>query len=299
MKNFLLFIICLWQLNQAGAQTNVYHPFPNDSVVWLSAHAPSWGDDTWVKTELLGDTLINTISYKKLYTSYNYYNPFFFSPLKYNGGIRQDIFNKKVYYIDTNAIESILYDFNLVIGDTIVKNIPSMNDVVFVSGIDSTLVGNNYHKTYVLSSTNQAMQPAKFIEGVGSDAGLRKFYYRGGFEYGSNDLHCFSVNSVRLYPNYGFQCPLTISIGFTDISQQKLEISISPNPTKDEISLTINCNDSFNIEIQNSMGQCIFNKNAIMFSESTIDLSGYDGGIYFVRISDSKGNFVVKKIVKE
>jgi hypothetical protein len=90
----------------------------------------------------------------------------------------------------------------------------------------------------------------------------------------------------------------SLSVGITDIAI-KNQVSVFPNPANQ--SIVISCNNSINtIQIQNVTGQ-------IMKSESTkvnsnnlqINISDLAQGIYFIKATDSKGNMLNGKFVKE
>jgi hypothetical protein len=94
-----------------------YTSFPEDSAVWTVQYGkPNFFGHDNVYYTIIDDTLINNVSYNKLY-SYGYYNrP---NPYKYRGAYRNDIEKKKVYFVKPDSSkEHILYDFDLKIGDT-------------------------------------------------------------------------------------------------------------------------------------------------------------------------------------
>ena len=69
-------------------------------------------------------------------------------------------------------------------------------------------------------------------------------------------------------------------------------ISVYPNPAKDR--LTVKADNISNVVIFNSLGQKVFAKTYDT-EEATIDMSGFDAGIYMVRIS-ADGTEVTRKI---
>lgn len=236
-----------------------------------------------------GDTILAGFACKKLYNvSTGFY---------YWGALRQDIPTKKVYYTPPSLPEELLYDFNLTIGDTVRKT-PGL-DTLLVSAIDSTLVGSNFHKIFIITGTNPANDPADILEGVGYTSDL--FW---DFEYTFENLwklECFSVdNAARMFPYpgtiYPYQCFLTVGIG--ELKNNELQMTVMPNPLIDEMYLSVNCNEGYYIEIINSIGDLILKKNCIQENKPKIDFSDFTNGIYFVRLIDARGNSIVKKVVK-
>src|SRR4051812_48438891 len=105
-KISIILTILVLTLMVGQAQTNVYHPFPDSSAVWIGTNWSGGGtgmlsyDD--YNLYISGDTTIGSFVYHKLYRngatycwpcppSYTYYYQ------QYAGAFRQDIPNKKIY----------------------------------------------------------------------------------------------------------------------------------------------------------------------------------------------------------
>jgi hypothetical protein len=73
--------------------------------------------------------------------------------------------------------------------------------------------------------------------------------------------------------------------------------SVFPNPTSGAFVLVSELKQ-FQIEIYNVMGEKVFSKIQ-QHTTSTIDLSSYPSGIYFLKITAKDGSAAVKKIIKE
>ncbi len=124
MKKIKDIILILSILISYSIQAQQYYPFPENNAFWLV----SWGtpsESSDYHYELTGDTLIGLFNYHKLESAGNTYysfdpnNPQFYNN-GYVGAYRNDTLTKKVYYFPKDSInESLLYDFNMVTGDTI------------------------------------------------------------------------------------------------------------------------------------------------------------------------------------
>jgi len=78
-------------------------------------------------------------------------------------------------------------------------------------------------------------------------------------------------------------------------------ISTYPSPAKDVVFIdgrTL-ANIDFTIELQNMLGQVLYNKNYISSSNEKyqIDMNTFANGVYFVNIKHNNKTFAVKKIV--
>nr|MBA3971126.1 hypothetical protein [Bacteroidota bacterium] len=275
MKKLLLLCVFIGVVCFSKAQTNVYHPFPNDSLVWLQELVLSDGMPYYYINQMSGDTTIGSFLYKKLYTS-NWFTSPFYNPsttsVYYSGAIRQDIPNKKVYRLNTSGPEFLLYDFDLSVGDT--AHYDASGDTIFVAGIDSVLVNGVYHKSFTFTNAWSAMGfvPGDLIEGVGNSVGLDA-WHRYRFE-GANNLWCFSHKSVQQYPA-GSSMTCAMTVGISDIKDGEIFLTVMPNPTSADVILSVGCDDSYSIEVKNTIGESVFSKTNMRLTESTIDLSNY------------------------
>ncbi len=73
-------------------------------------------------------------------------------------------------------------------------------------------------------------------------------------------------------------------------------INIYPNPTTGLIHFSLPDHTSIKtVEVYNLLGKKIYVQNNL----SSISLNDYESGVYIIKITDSKGNTIVKKIIKE
>lgn len=299
MKKLLLISLFAITINFSKAQSWVYHPLPNDSLVWLE-HYQDWeGTYHYYVKEMLGDTTIGSYTYKKLFQSSWWASPVYVPPVYvyYTGAVRQDVPNKRVYEINTFGVETLLYDFNKVVGDTMaILEIP-VTDTLYVQSIDSVLVGTSYHKRFNLISSIGFGAPSPLVEGVGNEAGFGN-WYTYGFEFGNN-LWCFSHQNVQLFPN-GSSMSCHLTVGIAELSGDKIKIEVMPNPTAGQVNLTVGCHDTFSLELQELSGKVLERRENQSNVESSIDLSAYPAGIYLIRlINNTTGDSVSKKVVKK
>ena len=297
----ILFLFTLSIFYKVDAQTNVYHPFPEDSATWVVdyfAMPPACNGSGYCSTSIYwlnGDTTINTLSYNKMYLE-EYYDQgpysYIMNPLHYIGGLRQDVISKKVFFIsDTMNSDTLLYDLDVSIGDTLPETYLAnlyINQPVVVQSIDSVMVGSLYRRrfNFATPSTNEFI-----IEGVGASAGpfiLNNFFENGPY------LRCFSGDSGALGLGYS-NCGFNMGVMNPKATNENLELQILPNPTIGTVKI-ISSQKIHSIVLTNSLGERISLVNQSN-SQFELDLSSFSKGIYFVKVTDEKGNFGVKKIV--
>ncbi|MBK5284340.1 MAG: hypothetical protein JJE25_02970, partial [Bacteroidia bacterium] len=218
MKKILFFFIFIASI-AAKAQTVVYHPFPDSNAVWIAQWGccqPGGGPGCTITCctitnwyEMTGDSILNGRTYHKIESLGTYScNPPFCSPCGLpDWGIRliREDSTKRIWIWDTFSMaDTLLYDFNLSVGDTI--NTLYSNDIGsphIVQSIDSIFIGIDYRKIYYYGSNLGNDSCTQFlIEGIGTGAGLfSPLCGNGCFEQGFQ-LSCFKQDgNILYYPN--------------------------------------------------------------------------------------------------
>jgi len=311
VKKLLLFFCLSFLSGKVFCQN--YKPFPDSNAYWVEGHGwlyyqvpcSYWHD--WSKLFYLGsDTIINSSSYHKLYFRGTYSYHMITQPGCLDGTVhytymseslfacvRQDTGLKKVFLYDfSNNNDTLLYDFNLTVGDTLPQtyiNVAYPN--VVVQAIDSIQLTDGFHKRFVLNTVS-VNGPAAIIEGIGSTYGLLTPLL-GQLE-GYDQLVCFSHDSV-IYPDTSVSCDLTVAIPEQNPEQL---FSLSPNPFQNFINIKNNQQKDLSITIFSPIGEVVHKTTLLKDASVTINLSGLAAGIYLVT-ARSDNNFTARKIIKE
>jgi hypothetical protein len=299
MKNLFVVLATLTAFS-TSAQTRVYHPFPESNASWnfnmtqgMCFMGGFLSED--YSLTFSGDTMIENQTYFKLVTPYvqisitggctqqNFPG--------YQGAIRQDISNKKVFFVPpAQSAEQLLYDFSMEAGDTVKGYLQTFNspfDVVVE--IDSVLVGSNYHKRWLINPCYDIY----LIEGIGSTFGLLKPSPGCATDMNYYSLTCFSQDGQTLYPDFTI-CPLITSVsGPDDFSDQ---INIFPNPSNGSFSVGfVRPDDITEIRITDMIGNIVFRKQ--MNNQNNVSIHSLPGGSYILTVVDRKNRTANRKIV--
>lgn len=283
--------------------SQTYVPMPESDVIWSQNHA---GIYCYNQLNLCsdfqytfgGDTIIGEANYKILNRSgYNYDNnlvPSYF--FEYAGGFRQSIEEKKVFFVERNTgQEVLLYDFNLIPGDTIPITYNNQYYFGTIASVDSVLVGNQYRKRFNIEEMGTGA--TWIIEGIGSNAGLLEPLYQGEDNYG---LKCFNLNESIFYPEYWYFCDLIT--GLNDQKASNYSLQIIPNPISDMavINISGNIGKNASIEISNIWGEMI--KSIPVSGQSSIDINGKEfiPGLYLCVLKSNDDSIlqIAKFVVK-
>ena len=307
-KSILFTVLVLFFVGQVNSQT--YQAFPTVDGYWkvqygnvncVDIHGVSsvCSEYQYIVT---GDTIISNKTYRKISLSGKDRNPvdetWTFWSSGYHGCYRNDIVNKRVYYIPKGSInEILLYDFNLSLNDTLPETFvynQSENTTITVDQIDSVLINNTYLKRYHLDNAGFGGQ--YLIEGMGSTLGLLS-PITPFFEY-HFALLCFKNDYDSLcYQDYNDpDCDLIT--GVQEENSNHSNIEIFPNPATHYLRIENPQSRDVSFEIFNSKGQKVKTIRKKENSDS-IDISELDVGLYFIRISVSGIRIKTLKLIKE
>lgn len=73
------------------------------------------------------------------------------------------------------------------------------------------------------------------------------------------------------------------------------DITIYPNPAYNKIYIVLQDKENCGIEIYNGIGETMF--KGLIKTEKELDISSYQAGIYFIKVSNEYGNRI-EKIIK-
>lgn len=255
----------------------------------------------------LGDTIINSITYKKVYKlnlkggqdcpaaqvpCWNFDYPYQTESKVITAFIREDTLNKKIYNLlnSSTGDEAILFDFSLNMGDTlnnyVYESISASNTNQFPGGIvDSIQVIEVYGQLrnsiftygfYTIIGLPYEL-PIIISEGLGFiDFGIFYKPLSVFVDYCEEELE---------------QCDLILSNKSTILQK---EIKVYPNPSNGIFQIETD-KVLKNIRVFSVLGQI---KIASKFTNK-IDLSPLENGIYLLEITTDNDEIIIKKIKKE
>jgi hypothetical protein len=278
----LVFSILLTILSLQPLLSQTYHPFPDSNAAWCDERY----DNAWPSSNYFyffyktnGKTAINDTVYTIISDNYDQVRCY----------LREE--NKKVFCrITPDDPEFVLYDFDLDIGDTVILHqCYDASYTGYVAGIDSLLIGDQFHKRYFIQCWEWLS--FYFTEGIGSDAGLLYCDLPWVDFYGN--LYCFSLNDTIYKTNgSGEQSPGNCwqYIGVPEIASEQIEVY--PNPVKDYIFVSYD--KKCRLELYDLAGkQC---RNAL---SDFLNVSDLEQGMYYLRVYSLSGIVLNQyKIVK-
>ncbi len=288
MKSNIYFLLIYLMFDSNYLFSQSYVPFPSDNAIWRIEDidyiaTPCYSHRTYY-IHMIGDTVINNIQYKKLYektthltcTYVNYGRSYF-------GAIRQDTLLKKVFYHNfLNGTESVLYDFDLQLSDTLPNGIINQETTPqIIDVIDSIqLLDGSYRKTYHVSPGRWCGSNL-LIEGIGSSWGLLTAMYCGIGVF--TNTSCFFVDStllLEIFPTSNM-CLLPTSNELNPFYE--FDTNIFPNPCNEYVEITSSKN-IIKVNLYSNFKTLLFSFDATKNKKLKIDLSKLSVGVFFCEI---------------
>jgi hypothetical protein len=202
------------------------------------------------------------------------------------GLFRQE--DKKIFIREGNA-DVMLYDFDLEVGDTLPDSPILYEDNIYVTQIDSILVGDFYRKVFTLSidyfGNNQMIEGIGFVDGFLT--GFPDSFY-------PEKLVCFAHNEIVYYHNPDPTGACDMFVGTDDIITASPGLEIWPNPSTGLFTLKFIgiVNQNVQLCLRDISGRLISQETwAIENGTNVKSLNHMDlkKGIYFLSFSGEDG----------
>ena len=301
MKNHMLvFLVFLSTISIGNGQTNVYHSFP-DSVIWRVDYNyyfvfqfPCW-KNYYFQYYSTGDTVINSSVYRKISVNEVQdtnicWGPSYLPVPGYVGALKDDSLTNKTFFVFPNSTtDSLLYDYNLAVGDTIKGIISqfynSFNNGVVLS-VDSVLISGQYRKRWNFSQDDIG-NSTFIIEGIGTNSGLLEPLYPYSLEWTHRYLICVK-DSLQTYFISNHNSTIGCNLLYTKITELNFlnNFSVFPNPfSRETIFKAGQYLQNATVTISNIYGQQVKQIKNITGKEITLHRENLSEGIYFLRLT--------------
>ena len=286
MKKILIFIYLITQFSSILAQE--YVPFPMENALWVDYLQTIGSNDvpyyTYSQISINNiDTVINGMVYKKIDKK----------GLRYNNNIVAIREKDKIIYLREDNKDTILYDFNIRVKDTLNGRFygfkPLPFNLITVKSIDSILIDNKFRKRYHLYVDGAFA--GHLIEGIGCNCGFLPYVRR--LESGGQ-LACHSINDRTVYEGNNGKCDL---VSNKEVIKNLEQVQIYPNPVVDKSFLKMP--DDMSIDratVYDVLGRTVKSYD-MAHSLPEIFKKDYSKGIYFVHVFHQKQLIALSKFI--
>ena len=292
-----LTIVIAFAFVSLNVNAQIYYPMPTDSATWTVVeygYGTSPPETGVTHFGLFGDTIINTLTYHKIYHNpgglgtVNPETAFNLQTATLYGVFREDI-SKKVWFrqLPFDTTDILTYDFALNLGDTFCfRNEPCGVLCHPVSLVDSILVNGSFRRQIHF---NYGGQEEAWIEGIGSkfDNWVGNWCFIGNIAW---FLNCYSEYGVHIYGTCDYPT------GINELANQNYSLKIFPNPVSGFLTVE-NGISGATITVQNVLGETILSQK-LTADKFQLNLEFLTQGIYILHYSENKHDSTYK-LVKE
>ncbi len=276
MKKILLIVIFMAAMLVRGQK---YVPLLDTNKVWNIHHDWTWEGFTYPYYLEISKTDNTKFILKEERHSQD---------IKEVGFLTEDTITQKVYYIDENNDEMLLYDFSLVEGDFF--------EYVKVTKVDSIqLLDGTYRKRIEFEDGFYSY----WIEGIGSiKGGILRINWHDIKNTTAAWLLCYYENDSLLYINNDFDsCNISFVIDEVETLENSSSPLIYPNPFDKILSISFDKSvygEKPEVFVKALDGRTVYHE--IRNSDSSLDLSFLDKGIYLLVLTNKDLQYIMKII---
>ncbi len=286
---FTLLVICNltsasnWDLLKPGKRWNVV-------LTGLSPDGEKINYTTYFY-KFESDTIINSLKYLRAWESMDEN----FNSKTLTGFVKEDSLIG-FYFRNLDGVESLIYKYNLHIGDSLSIINPFIPCCVIrysVKNIDLVLINGKNKKSYTMEQQNQLFTPETWIEGIGSSFGI----LNSGMATTGGVFHflCYYENNIMLYRNPEYsECYYSTKTSIQPVKDSGSGIKLYSGVNHNIVNIKSAVDNS--VRIYNSCGMYVETFNVLANQEYSLNVSSYPKGIYFVSTSTNLSGS--KKFIK-
>lgn len=286
-----------------------YTPIPEECASWIRAYYPDCIYDLFYEEVKTGNKVFfNGHKYVELYSRYYNVQTAYFQTDSLMGYFRNDTLGQKVYFTNTMASqEQVLYDFTLTFDESFDGLAYPFDNGMKLSR--DTIDGLNrvqwsYDEADAPGTYGTHVRHRSYIEGIGGLEGFVLVHDGINPSY-AGELISFCIcgqsiyHTPDLFSNYNTSSCSDLT-GIYTIVNNKVEIHLYPNPTTDQIHLSISEMNGLNYQLilTDILGQEVYS-SSVTQSETIHDITNLPQGIYTWRLSGNNNIIKASKLVKQ
>ncbi len=287
MKKFILLLNVVFIISNSFSQD-----FVKEGKQWNVSETMNFGGTVTLIYKIEGDSVTENLQYKKVWVC----SDSLLTDCLLFGLIREDA-GKVFFQPNYSNKESLLYDFNIGIGDTVqVLSLPNQGDcevVLICIGVDTMTYLGIPRKTWSFASYDSE----GWVEGIGNLHGLfQNRYYECILDVDFSLLCAYDGDSLIYQNSPGNPCYInTVGIGENPFEAQ---ISIFPNPVIINSKFKIKSKKRISrVEIYGAGGKLRFQMHDISKRELTIQSKNLNKGFFLLYIKTDDNQVYTGKLV--
>ncbi len=298
-KVLFILVICLITLSFKDTYSQINKSLLDTTKQWNTFVGYGFPGVSYTMVNRIGeDTIVNNLTYKKVYTSEYWWDDTSLSNWTCNNLIREDSNIVYLYSVGQDNVfdEVVIYNFNLSVGDSFSAPIVSkgrfygsyLSSNLIVDSIDYIEIDNTELKRIVFN-----IPTYEWIEGIGSKQGFLES--NNPNQDPTTYLLCAYQNQENIF-HHPFAENCLISLDIDEIHKRK-DIIIYPTLFDNEVNIKSEVMD-YSVGLYDIYGRSIFYKKT-QKENLQINTSDLSKGIYLILIKDKTNNPIkVQKLIK-
>jgi hypothetical protein len=303
---FLSLTICFITGNQVSAQNKQpYQPMALEGahwwVIYYDDNNPPWiPNESW-QYAIKGDSILNEMTYKKVYfRELSDESPQFIEYERFSGLMRDDTLNRKVFLLNYSLEnlwtcpvneEFLLYDFNVTLGDTIDNCLVQDFGQIVIESVEYEYWYGNTRK--ILNYTFAG------IEGIGSEYGV--FEYGQGSKEKTSQTRTFGFRLTDYCLGTDQECGCQW-VGIEE-REKPVKLKVSPNPANEIVNFEFGNIQNFQqaqLRCYDVFGNLLHSEAVVQGQkEVVLDISSWPSGMYVAVVYSNGGVVERSKFVVE
>lgn len=285
-KTFLL-LLALTGVNIAHSQN--IEPLLSEGNRWNVIFRDVWSPPepqrfTTYCYKLEGDTLLDGVSYKLLYSTL--YEDL--SHFSYRAALREDPEGRVYCRHSSSSDETLLYDFSLQPNDSI--SIDGYEYLV-LEDIRDTIIGDVSRKKFTFFYSDHIYEKEIWIEGIGSEYGLLNpgvLALSGEMTY----LLCSYENEELVWQNTDFNTCFYTNWNYDLVGEEYIDnIKVFPNPASDKVII-------IGAPVEETYVYNIFGQLVAVCKNNEINFENLTNGLYILHIKTNDSKSIKKSVIK-
>ena len=233
------------------------------------------------------DTIVDNIEYKIIARAEDFETSADF------GLMRESADRSKVWFRHFDESEEILImDLDLTLSD-------SLTFIDDKYAVDTIYFDDNNRKVIELDLFIESCAQDftfSYTEGVGPNFGFDFMVSPDIQFFFQSIIRCHTKDDMtENYNSYTDECPPFTTISTTDINVGRLDIN--PNPTSGELNIQLPDAISGQLSVRDVTGQVVMTVNLAHEEKLSIDLFGYNSGMYLMEVVSDEGERYVERVV--
>lgn len=274
------------------------HNIWTNSRTWVLGAPPQYFEYTYYFVS--GDSVVNTTVYKKIFRSYRYCANLVWVPGQNSpcsavpsspvlAALIREV-GPRWYALGSSGQDSLLYRFDLAVGDSVRGNNPPSVFVVDTIITNYNQSGRKLFQVRDTFNTNSTISGQGILEGIGPTTGFLSRLFFQPFE-DVEELMCYSALPMPTY------CPWFYYLGMGQYLEKE-QMLLYPNPSTRELTIRLfDISGPSVVYLKDASGRILFERD-YSDSELHLDMKVYEEGLYVVEVK-TPDRLIRRKFVKQ